>query len=1213
MSPVKSPMKKHREVDSPAKRIKIDHESPRKCRTDSPVRKVKHDKDPEERKHYKEDVSQQIKDMQEELMKNLAATAELETALQVSRMKTEDLESRLVNEQKARNEVNTKVEEMGEKIKDYDKIKLELENETDARKKSEQEVEKLSAELKSLGDVKTLYDELKCTYDELEKDLATKVEENLTAGEKINKLESNIQCLTEDNTRYEQKLLSCLDNLEKMSSSLQKKDALTSESACTKGYEGIVSRLELIIQHCCQEWDGMTKALSANEENVQTLKEELSEKSIMNENLKEKMEELETVNASLRDMVNQTTNHIQAKETEIQEIVVESLQSCESPSSSNSLNNLKKKMRELKEEVENSKSEINRLVQENEKVKNSKLEIESEMKKKSENCKDLEFQLEEKSIEMTDILESKVSMETKVNELECKISELETVSKEKTNQLMELNDELNKMKVARDMLEEDLKDLEEERENMQAIIEVNSGLKKECEDVKQELDVKEKSMTDLLEKVDSLSSQVKEKAETVSKLKDQLKKLENGELSKKESLKRTMEMKEKEINDLKQKLEEQETASEEKIHSIESELSTISDQLKHVTELMEKGQKEALDFQAQNERINRELKEAQESTKAKDITFEKEKQALLVRIEELSEKCSKLENSVTETKEQCQECEKQRDTLQIQLDNVMKEKDHIQNDLDTTAAKCNDLEKQNSHLESRSSSSDEEHTSLGDAKMKIAELKSELHMRKTLHEKAKNASVEKDSVISRLEEELKTMKNSDQGNNSSSDLRNMEMKYKQCVKERDELECSCDQLRSELVNKKEEVLALDEHVATLEKENTDFKEQSVLLQGQLDEHVKEMSLLREDLDKSKLDLSLRIDGHAGNSKKEVDKLSKVCTQQEMLIREQNLKIKKYEKNDSEKQELRTELRKVKNDLESLEQELSKRKLEVEAYQQKTIVSDKEVKNLNEAISQQQKLICQQSEKIKELMQCEGTDVSHEELNRIKSELKVKTEEVEVVKSRLDTVESDLIRITGELSSKEKVIENLQANLNQVRETECLSPSSQSHCARKLRKEKIEIENQLIEARYRIKQLESEAQSGACSSPRKLLTTDSLQRASVTSPTVHRELNRVCTCIYCCICILGMMKVLMIFFFSKSIEKHRTTVKRMQFSIFFLFFLFWFQEQIINFFFLLLIFIFQPTCIKAFQLICLSCTQCLYLNIHVDNFITIHSKWRILRV
>jgi len=63
-------------------------------------------------------------------------------------------------------------------------------------------------------------------------------------------------------------------------------------------------------------------------------------------------------------------------------------------------------------------------------------------------------------------------------------------------------------------------------------------------------------------------------------------------------------------------------------------------------------------------------------------------------------------------------------------------------------------------------------------------------------------------------------------------------------------------------------------------------------------------------------------------------------------------------------------------------------------------------------------------------------------------------------------------------------------------------------ARKLRKEKIEIENQLIEARYKIKKLESEVQGqggGILSSPRRVVQV----QAGVTSPTVHRELDKVC--------------------------------------------------------------------------------------------------------
>ncbi|VDH94739.1 kinesin family member 20 [Mytilus galloprovincialis] len=305
----------------------------------------------------------------------------------------------------------------------------------------------------------------------------------------------------------------------------------------------------------------------------------------------------------------------------------------------------------------------------------------------------------------------------------------------------------------------------------------------------------------------------------------------------------------------------------------------------------------------------------------------------------------------------------------------------------------------------------------------------------------------------------------------------------------------------DLESKNVEIENLEKQVDSLQQENLDKIESCDKLKCELEvKNVKLQKLL--DLDSLKQDKSKH-----EKSLKEMDSLSKTCKQHEIMIREQDLKIKSFEKCDNEKQVLVEEVELIQSKCEKLEKEKSKLKTEIDGCKFQMEVSDREIKNLNQAISQQQKLICQQAEKIKELVQCDGSVTISHELDTLKSDLKIKSETLELHKDKLTKVENDLVRISNELNNKEQIIENLKENLNQFRENECLSPTSQSHCARKLRKEKIEVENQLIEAKFKIKQLENEVHNGVMSSPRHMVHTESIQRASVTSPTVHRELNR----------------------------------------------------------------------------------------------------------
>ncbi|XP_052081873.1 kinesin-like protein KIF20B isoform X2 [Mytilus californianus] len=1157
MSPMKnSPSMKCKEILSPSKCLK-ETESPRKTRVDSPVRKLRsnaHNCGSEEKNHhFKENLSRQIKDLQAEFMKNSSVTAKLESALHIARLTSEDLESRLEAEQKHKLEAFNKLEELTTKMRDLENTKSQLEKEVEKRKKSDEQVEKLKLELKELDDIHNSFKELQNNFGELEKKMATKVEENLTATSKVQTLESEvdkfekekvtaagqIDTLQKDIERLEREkneadskihdLQNNTDRLEREKDECVQRIALLQQNVSrlsvledkvnkleqdvldaytiNKDLEETKTKLELNLEHSRQEIREKSETTTSIEKYVQQLKEELSSKDIENTNLAEKLEEMETVNLGLREMVNQTTNHILEKETEIKEIVVESLQSCDSPSS-DSLTNIRKKMRDLKQECEkirieseNKSQEVEHLKKELEKSKNSNMENGNEMKKLVENCKDLDFQLEEKSIEITDMIESKVAIETKVNELECKVSEVECLSKEKTIQLMELNDELNKVKVAKEMLEADVRDLEEEKEELQALVETNSSLKKDNENLEKDILDEQRTIEDLSE---VLQKKQKEKGEYVLKLEDQITDLKNGELSKEESHKQKVTLLDQEISKLKNELEEKCNRIEELNKEIDNKSESVCEKDKRLEEI-EAQLKENVNLTTQLQSEQKEINQRIENAEVESDTFNKqindirnEKESLEKEHEQLVAKCSELENLTVDLKKRNETSSAENGSLSQQIECINQEKQTLQTDLDRLKIKCNELES----CSSQSETSDNEQSSRSVAKLQIAELKSSLHMHKTLHENAKSEVLESEERITELEKEIETLKSKLISVKDGDDVENVDDEDKECLTLKKEHESSLNKLELDLENKNVEIENLKKQVDSLQQESLEKTESCDKLKCELEVKNSKVQSLREDLDSLK-----QYKSKSEKSLKEMDHISKMCKQHEILIHEQDLKIKSFEKCDSEKQVLVEEVEHIESKCEKLEKEKSKLKIEIDGCKFQKEVSDREMKNLNEAISQQQKLICQQSEKMKELVQCDGSVTISNELDTLKSDLKSKSEKLEHHKDKLTKVENDLVRINYELHNKEQIIGNLKENLNQFRENECLSPTSQSHCARKLRKEKIEVENQLIEAKFKIKQLENEVHSGVMSSPRRMVHTESIQRASVTSPTVHRELNR----------------------------------------------------------------------------------------------------------
>lgn len=516
--------------------------------------------------------------------------------------------------------------------------------------------------------------------------------------------------------------------------------------------------------------------------------------------------------------------------------------------------------------------------------------------------RDLQFQLDEANIEIS-------QLQSECSKLERKAVNLEKLYKQKTQQNFELNDELNKLKVAKEMLEEDMQDQDEMEEKMTALSKESEEWKERLKMLEAERQQEKEIVNETIQQQNSeLNKKLVELQDGVNKeehvrnaLKSELE-AATKELKKTEVLKETMEQENAELT--KKIYEYQEILKkEEQIRSaLESELQATTKELKKIEVLNKAVQLENAEFtekigklqdhiskeetirnalESKLETATTELKNMEELNKSKQVqekriqelqdqlascadckeweeknveiekvltkvkgevtelqreieplqkemtTLKDDLKAKTMEVGELQEQCEivkgdlgKKEQTFIETLEKLEQTKDQYDALSKEMELVNKDLADKKVELDKLKSAQADV------LEQLNTSNSHVHE-LSDAKLKFAEIKSSLHMQKTLYEKAKADLIvlkeEKTKLVSdnaRLveqvrslddkvgceetrEEEMSCLKT--KMAEMQQNLKNAEEKSSVLQLEKSELEKKCEEIENNLTSKSAKV------------------------------------------------------------------------------------------------------------------------------------------------------------------------------------------------------------------------------------------------------------------------------------------------------------------------------------------------------------------------------------------------------------------------
>ncbi|XP_033763361.1 LOW QUALITY PROTEIN: kinesin-like protein KIF20B [Pecten maximus] len=447
------------------------------------------------------------------------------------------------------------------------------------------------------------------------------------------------------------------------------------------------------------------------EKEVATLQESLAGKEEELETLTEKVEELETVNGGLREMVNQTTADLQAKEHMLTEVTAkikvneDMKQSALSPSSP--LSSLQRRMKEIRHESEATKKELTTTVKEHKKLQGefstAKVTIKEGQEKVDQltsHIKDLEFQLDESQIDRSHIMEDQRIAEDKVDQLQVKVEELEKCVEERNTQLTKLNGEMEQL-VAKGEKEDQI-----ERQNIE-------GMKEELEQAKQDLDTKRQLAENMSEELQKIKDELKQISKKGSKgSKKVIERLE-GQC---EQLGQTIKDREAEIERLKSELSAIQSSADTGVIVKSNQIDSLHDELKNLQTEMAVMEKKIADRDRAIKDLNELYEQDQKELDEKDFTLrtlrkEKEKASgeseravtqkltkLQEELEAKTERICELETMEEKTKQLEDEIASLRQKLS-ELENVNEEKEQVENELEGKAQKLSKLETVNEKKE----------------------------------------------------------------------------------------------------------------------------------------------------------------------------------------------------------------------------------------------------------------------------------------------------------------------------------------------------------------------------------------------------------------------------------------------------------------------------------------------------------------------------------
>ena len=469
---------------------------------------------------------------------------------------------------------------------------------------------------------------------------------------------------------------------------------------------------------------------------------------------------------------------------------------------------------------------------------------------------------------------------------------------------------------------------------------------------------------------------------------------------------------------------------------------------------------------------------------------------------------------------------------------VLEKNNSLEISIEEKSAELKELKASYNEMKRQNESSSTDLSKLADAMCEIAELKSVVHTHKTLHHKVKGE----------LEEALLELENKRSETNSLNNekVKNLENELNDKIMELKEATQKVSGLQKEL--KKSEVtnLKLEEIQRDLEEARNTIQQ----LGNQAD-------TLRSDLERSQnnerqLENKVQITYSEVNDKmvavsemkKEVEtllakkKTTIKCLEEEKKVLESEL-VKFKSENKQEVNDLLEEIEGLKQDLQTKTKLEAVLKSEKETEITKAASIKEDMQKLSLVIDD---LKCENNDLRNELqeLKCEKTQL--EEVNNEKTELQARcnnlTTELVDLKDLLKKEENQCTSLTEEVRKLEKLQgsqneinnkfdeanirlknselqamydaeklknEEYQKMLNDMNEQNCLSPQNG---VRRLRKEKIDAENALIEARFTISSLEKKIKDAELTAELKqTVHVNNVQSASASESVLQQKLTK----------------------------------------------------------------------------------------------------------
>lgn len=1018
-------------------------------------------KDRESRKHS---VNEQVKALQGEMVTNCKMITDLEHALQISRATVEDVEKRLIAEtakcklaESRTEEIQARLgnkkseEEQGESIDNGKEFNANVAASNENLVKKEREIEHLNEKVKELEPLMTDY---------------------FSTSKKLTNSEKNVKALGEQINEKDNRITDCEDKI---------------------------------------------KELKVDRANLKT---KLTERDNAFEKLEAKYEEIETLNNKLKGMIDKTSTHLQSKEVELQVM-------------SPKLDKLQKSCEIEHQNIESLKKDITEKLKD---IENLKLKL-SHMK--------IAFKVKETAFH--EAVEKGNEFEFKNNEIEIENQELHNQVKEQTMKIDGLQNGLEKAVKEVQTTGEELAVISVHAEQSKRMIE---ELKANINDLESAVADKEVALCDKDQIIEEKNKEVLSYKSEIEK-KDNIMRASEKERSQditadNEKLRQDLQNWETQMADLAKEHETKCMKLTENRDSVVSEITqvkthlegkilTLNQEVSTLSNVVNDKDFDIQELESKLKGVNQQILEYQEKGKY------------------LNDKCATLELRVTELVDlssekdlKIQECQEMISKLELQLSEKGNESEALRTSYDELKANVGE----------------ETDAKLNEAMLEIAGLRSTVHTHKTLHCKVKGdleealltiansrgeVNIVKEQLKavneneSQLKKKIEEYENDFKNNVEESEERSRQksMEIENELKDKtEEIECAekiVSELRELLKRRDEQLEQLHNDLRSSNKNNENAnrdnanKEQNIAqLQTIISENETRVENLQNDIYGLKKELSSKsdklckqrgeIDSMESSSVKTLhDQVRDLGEQNEVTVQELSSKIEQSQKECSKLRQEVSESNKTKEENDNLLKELNTNidKVERENNELKSEMS--ETKKLKDAENElMSKMTLKEVEcetlilEIKVLndtlaMQTKNYEDSKEQLKVIKH-LGGDIEEIgkQSEKSVRDNETLEKLEEIQRLYEAEKLkTEEYKKLIHETSEMQCLSPPGG---IRKMRKEKIEMEYNLIEAKYTLSSHETKIKDLEM----KLKNAENNKQETVTShdPSLQRKLNNV---------------------------------------------------------------------------------------------------------